>query len=149
MDAKQFKNVVRQIVKEELQKNSEIMKPMIKECLGEMLLEQMAGGGTPSVMNNGKKARALREASYAKDESELEEYPTMPNSPVFNRSQLTEMLGYGDMVGGPSRGGSMITVDSMMTEAGTPVPISADAIPAHVINAMNRDYSEIVKAWNK
>jgi hypothetical protein len=138
MNVEKFKQVVRGIVREELQKN---IRTQIKEVMAEMLVE-MAVNKQP--LNNSNKAKTLREASFL-DESELEEYPTMKARPGMDKARMAELLGYGDLAGGSQRGGQ-ITIDSLVTESGVEVPIPQNQIPDELIQAFNRDYRPLMKA---
>jgi hypothetical protein len=134
----QFKNYIKKIVQEELRTH---IKPVVNEILAEMLLE-MAVTEKP-VLNNSNKARTLREASYMNSVDEYDEYPTINSG--LDRGKLAEMMGYGEFANGRA-GNELITIDHAMTENGTPVPISSEAVPQHVLNAMNRDYRSFMKA---
>lgn len=134
MKPEQFKQIIRNIVREEL---STQLKPAINEVMAKMLMEMSVTNRTSS-LDNTKKARAIRESSYMDSIEEYKEYPEM------DRNRLATLLGYGD-TNGAGRGNT-ITIDHAMTEGGTPVPISPDQIPDHVINAMNKDYRSLMKS---
>lgn len=139
MKVEQLRQLIRGMVKEALREEA---KPVIKEILGEMLLEQLTTNNGST--GNSHKGRALREASFINKE-ELEDYPTMGQRPVVDRSKMAEMLGYGDLLPGRGSRSGEITVTHAMTEAGTPVEIPPDAIPEHLRRALNKDYRPLLK----
>jgi hypothetical protein len=141
MNSDKFKQVVRLIVKEEISKQA---RGLIKEVMAEMLVEMAMNKGDV-ISNNSSKGKTLREASFL-DASELEEYPTMkPTQPGFNKNQLAQMLGYGDITGHAVSHGQ-ISVDKIVTETGTEIPISPTQIPDELMKAFNKDYRPLMKA---
>tara|TARA_B100000287_G_scaffold366262_1_gene361441 strand:+ start:664 stop:1206 length:543 start_codon:yes stop_codon:yes gene_type:complete len=68
-----------------------------------------------------------------------EEWPTMGGEgKTFDRNSMAEMLGYG---------GGVPTIQGMSTPDGKPV--SAEQVPDSVVNAMTRNYGDLMKAIDK
>ena len=66
-----------------------------------------------------------------------EEWPTMGGG-VMDKTKMAEMLGYG---------GGVPTIQDMSTPDGRPV--SAEQVPETVVNAMTRNYGDLMKAIDK
>lgn len=143
MNTEQFKAVVRKLVQEEIKAS---VKPMIKEALGEIMLEQMTAQPR---MGNVSKATALREASYMGG-NEFDEYPTM-SRPISAGANLAAMMGMetpslGGNYGIPSMSGLNLPDAAISAgEQGQPVPIHPEQVPAAVVKAMNTDYRSFLK----
>jgi hypothetical protein len=141
----QLKKLIEAIVRREIQS---LVPQLVKESLLGVLLEHNLGGkqinpvASFGVPDNSYKRQMLQQNINEASGVGYEDYPEM------NRSRIAEMMGYGDMGGGT---GGLITVDSMAGEGdgASPRPIHPSQIPPDVMAAMNRDYSALVKAWDK
>lgn len=131
------KRLIAALVRNEVRK---LLPEAVKQVLSGIISEAVIDL-SPSPMGNSGKRVALTE------NSQYDEWPTMGARPM-QTGNMAAMMGYGDMVGAsPSRAG-LITVDTVHTEHGT-VPINPASIAPEVLAAMNKDYSGLMKAWDK
>lgn len=140
----QFRQMIQEIVKREV---SQIVPLMVREVMAGMLMEIAVSRHENSpVLENTKKAKTLREVSYANSPAESDVYSTM-KAPV-DRDELAAILGYGDLV--QSRRTDLISVDHAMPIAdnASPIPISPNQVPEAVIKAMNTDYRAFMQSLN-
>ena len=75
---------------------------------------------------------------------EMDEYPTLGGR-AFDSSRATELLGYGDGLGGDKETQRNIGAVQTMKEAG----VTSEQLPDDVVNALTRDYSGVMKAIEK
>ena len=75
---------------------------------------------------------------------EFDEYPDLGGKP-FDTSRMAEAMGYGDMVGGNEEVAREVGAVKTIKEAG----LSVDQVPEDVVNAMTRDYSDLMKVITK
>lgn len=121
MDKTLLKAYIRTVVEEE-----------VKKLLPEMLAEAVA---------EVKKMKPVNESAVAA--------PT-PKKPTFDKKRLAELIGMeydreeGTLTATTAglRGNTVTAKDS----AGNPVEIPASAVPTEVVDAINRDYSKLMKA---
>jgi hypothetical protein len=147
-----IENVVRREVKKQMneilikeqrtsavssKKSKPIRKPVRKkkeqrftsnETLNQILNETVGGIGGNNGVGNG----------------EFDEYPDLGGKP-FDTSRMAEAMGYGDMVGGNEEVAREVGAVKTIKEAG----LSVDQVPEDVVNAMTRDYSDLMKVINK
>ena len=73
---------------------------------------------------------------------DTEEYPTLGGG-VFDSSRASELLGYGDTLraGGDKEAQRNINAAMTMKEAG----VSSEQVPESLVNALTRDYSDLMK----
>ena len=78
----------------------------------------------------------------SKGDSEMDEYPTMGGG-VFDSSRATELLGYGEsmMMGGDKETQRKVAAVQTMKQAG----VTSEQLPDSVVNALTRDYSDLMK----
>jgi len=75
---------------------------------------------------------------------EFEEYPTVSGK-AFDSTRMAEALGYGEMVGGNEEVAREMGAVKTIKDAG----LSVEQVPEGVVNAMTRDYSDLMKVINK
>lgn len=144
----QIKTYIRKLVEEEVAKVApKIIRETISRALGQLIVEasDLAEIEQP-VRGNSEKRRALSEAVG------MEEFPTMSGR-TFTSERMTEVVNRKaakalDIAPLPGTR-ELITVDSAMTENGTPVPINPNDIPKGVMKAMNHDYRKLMKTYLK
>lgn len=146
MNTEQFKKMISETVRTELKK---MVPVMVKEVMATMLMEVAVNRQETAIRGNSHKAQALRESSYMQDMSEFDEYPTMPSKiqPMgggIDRARMAEMMGYGEY-----HPKNQLIVSSAHTESGTPIPIDPTELPDHVVHALTRNYSDVMKALEK
>ena len=76
----------------------------------------------------------------SKSQKEFEEYPTLGDG-TFDRSRMTELLGYGKS---EEVKRNMVAVDTLQ-KAGK----SVSDVPEHITKALTKDYSKLMKVMNK
>ena len=76
----------------------------------------------------------------SKSKKEFEEYPTLGDG-TFDRSRMTELLGYGKS---EEVKRNMVAVDTLQ-KAGK----SVNDVPEHITKALTKDYSKLMKVMNK
>lgn len=133
----QIKRLIEVLVQKEVRR---LLPEAVKQVLGGIISEAVVDLSTVAgAVGNAHKRRALTEVTAT------EEWPSLGGG-VLDTSRMADMMGYGDLRSGPSRGG--VTVDMAMTENGTPIPVDPRSIPKELHDAFNRDYSGLVKAWD-
>jgi hypothetical protein len=77
---------------------------------------------------------------------EFDEYPDLGGG-TFDSSKMAEALGYGEMMNPTAKGEVAREMGAVKTikEAG----LSVEQVPEDVVNAMTRDYSDLMKVINK
>lgn len=80
--------------------------------------------------------------ALSKGDSEMDEYPTMGGG-SFDSSRASELLGYGDALsaGGDKEQQRNINAAMTMKEAG----VNSEQVPESLVNALTRDYSDLMK----
>lgn len=78
----------------------------------------------------------------SKGDSEMDEYPTMGGG-TFDSTRATELLGYGNGLGlgADKETQRKVAAVQTMKEAG----VSSEQLPDSVVNALTRDYSDLMK----
>tara|TARA_B100001173_G_scaffold284220_1_gene270297 strand:- start:73 stop:558 length:486 start_codon:yes stop_codon:yes gene_type:complete len=81
-----------------------------------------------------------------KGNGEFDEYPDLGGG-TFDSSKMAEALGYGEMMNSADKGEVAREMGAVKTikEAG----LSVEQVPENVVNAMTRDYSDLMKVINK
>ena len=107
-----------------------------------------------TMLSNSGKRQNLQESTGH------EEYPSMQRS-VFDRAHMADLMGYGEFNGRPTpravneqgisgeRRGIVITEMMAEGDGGLPIPIDPSKIDPAVQRALSRDYTEMVRSWNK
>jgi len=131
----QIKQYIQKLVREEVRR---MLPTILSEAFGSMISEALDN------MSTQTSRRPLREHI---EEDEFEEYPTMTGK-TFDRSRMTELMGYGSMKPGNSlRDQPLITVNAAMAEheSGQPRPIDPNSLPDYLVKAFNTDYRSFLK----
>ena len=139
----QLKRLIEAMVQKEVrQLLPQIVPTLIKEVMAGLIMQSPM----PQPSGNSEKRRALQEISGL----DYDEYPTMPvpRGPAagMDRARMAELMGYGEYANGGR--GSGITVDKIVTEHGTEIPIPASAIPDSLHQAFNKDYRSMLQSIN-
>ena len=140
MTKKELVKIIQEAVRREVKK--EVKKIFIKEETSSQLKDI-----TPVI----SKPKNTKEVQYTKDEvlnkvlnetksglssQDNEEYPTLGGS-AFDSTRMSELMGYGK----PEEvKRDMVAVDTMK-KAG----VSVDQVPESLLNALTRDYSDLMK----
>jgi len=140
MTKKELVKIIQEAVRREVKK--EVKKIFIKEETSSQLKDI-----TPAI----SKPKNTKEVQYTKDEvlnkvlnetksglssQDNEEYPTLGGS-AFDSTRMSELMGYGK----PEEvKRDMVAVDTMK-KAG----VSVDQVPESLVNALTRDYSDLMK----
>lgn len=138
----QVKRLIEALVQREVKRLlPEAVKQVMSGIISEAVVDFTSTRQHESVpMGNSYKRQALAEVHT--DDA----WPTLGGG-VLDRSRMADVMGYGDMR--PSSRGTGVVIDSYLTEQGTPVPIDPNSIAPELQKALNRDYTELVKAWDK
>ena len=143
MTKQQLQKIIQEAVRKEVKKqmNEIFIKEETSSKLIDIALDVSEQEEEVQYTKNKSLNKVLNETvGLSKSKKEFEEYPTLGDG-TFDRSRMTELLGYGkpDEV---KR--DMVAVDTLQ-KAGK----SVNDIPEHVTNALTRDYSGLMKAINK
>lgn len=134
----QVKKLIEALVQKEVRR---LLPEAVKQVLGGIISEAVIDlSGTVPSSGNAHKRRAITETVGT------EEWPSIGGG-VLDTGRMADMMGYGDLRPGAGRGG--VSMDMAMTENGTPIAIDPRSIPKELHDAFNRDYSGLVKAWDK
>jgi hypothetical protein len=143
----QLKKILEQMVRAEVNR---VVPMLVKEemlkVMGGMLMEGRRPEREAHIdderpfTGNSNKRRELMQSAQDHDETE----------PQFDRASLAEQMGYGEYASGASRrSGRKVMLDSRITENGNVIPINPSEVPDSVMEAINRDYSGLIKAWEE
>lgn len=123
-----------------------LLPEAVRQVMSGMIMEasiDMSRSASPASLGNSHKRMAIQESTAT------DNWP-MLGGRTLDSSRISDVMGYGDFTHPrTATGGGAITVDSAMTENGTPVAIDPSQIAPEVIQAMNRDYTELVRAWDR
>lgn len=133
----QVKKLIEALVHNEVRR---LLPEAVKQALSGIISEAVIDLSDPMPSGNAHKRRAITESVG------MEEWPSIGGG-VLDTSRMADMMGYGDLRPGARGGG--IAMDMAMTENGTPIPVDPRSIPKELHDAFNRDYSGLVKAWDK
>jgi hypothetical protein len=143
MTKQQLQKIIQEAVRKEVKK--QMNEIFIKEETSSKLIDIV-----PKVSELKKEVQYTKNKSLnkvlnetvglSKSKKEFEEYPTLGNG-TFDRSRMTELLGYGKS---EEVKRNMVAVDTLQ-KAGK----SINDVPEHITNALTKDYSKLMKAMNK
>ena len=148
MTKKDLVKIIQEVVKREVQK--EVKKLFIKENKSSLksLAPKPRKVTKPIqkkefVAGNDALNDVLNETvGLSKKGDEMEEYPTMGGG-AFDSSRATELLGYGDSI---AAGGDKQTQRNMIAaQTLREKNVSVDDVPENLVNALTRDYSDLMK----
>ena len=143
MTKKQLIKIITEVVRKEVQK--EVKKIFIKEetstKLTDIVPEVLEPEEEIQYTKNKSLNKVLNETvGLSKSQKEFEEYPTLGDG-TFDRSRMTELLGYGKS---EEVKRNMVAVDTLQ-KAGK----SVNDVPEHITKALTKDYSKLMKVMNK
>jgi len=143
MTKQQLQKIIQEAVRKEVKK--QMNEIFIKEETSSKLIDIV-----PKVSELKKEVQYTKNKSLnkvlnetvglSKSKKEFEEYPTLGDG-TFDRSRMTELLGYGKS---EEVKRNMVAVDTLQ-KAGK----SINDVPEHITNALTKDYSKLMKAINK
>ena len=147
MTKKDLVKIIQEVVKREVQK--EVKKLFIKENKSSLksLAPKPKKVTKPIqkkefVKGNDALNDVLNETVGLSKGDEMEEYPTMGGG-AFDSTRATELLGYGDSMragGDKEQQRNMIAAQTLREKN-----LSVDDVPESVLNALTRDYSDLMK----
>ena len=153
MTKKDLVKIIREVVKIEVKKqvkeilikenrNSSNLKSLVKPTAKKRVVKKR----DPVQYTDNKSLNdILNETVGLNDKSqEMDEYPTLGGR-AFDSSRATELLGYGDGLGGDKETQRNIGAVQTMKDAG----VTSEQLPDDVVNALTRDYSGVMKAIEK
>lgn len=156
MTKKQLVKIIREVVKQEVKK--EVSKILINE-------QRISAGSSKKSNPIRKPVRKKKEQRFTSNETlnqilnetvggiegskgngEFDEYPDLGGQ-KFDSSKMAEAMGYGDMMGrsGNTEMAREIGAVKTIKDAG----LSVEQVPEDIVNAMTRDYSDLMKVINK
>jgi len=143
MTKQQLQKIIQEAVRKEVKK--QMNEIFIKEETSSKLIDIV-----PKVSELKKEVQYTKNKSLnkvlnetvglSKSKKEFEEYPTLGDG-TFDRSRMTELLGYGKS---EEVKRNMVAVDTLQ-KAGK----SINDVLEHITNALTKDYSKLMKAMNK
>jgi hypothetical protein len=140
MKKSDLQNMIREIVKEEIREYVPIIVPLI---VSEVVDFKLKNSVNESTVSPSKKKKRLKESV------DTEEWPTLGGKgKVFSSTNIAELLGYGDMRRAGEQEKIPIVVSAIHPETGMEIPVDPNSMPDHLVNALTRDYSDIIKKMN-
>tara|TARA_R100001163_G_C5038970_1_gene177535 strand:- start:631 stop:1104 length:474 start_codon:yes stop_codon:yes gene_type:complete len=152
MTKKELVKIIREVVKVEVKKQvNEILINEGKSSLKKQIkpvkkLSKPKPSKRKKVVQyteNSALNKVLNETVGLNDKSpEMDEYPTMGGG-AFDSSRASELLGYGDTLaagGDKEQQRNMIAAQTLREKN-----LSVDDVPESVLNALTRDYSDLMK----
>ena len=139
MKVKQLKTIIRKMVVEEVKKqvNEIFIKEQVKPS--RMVATKPVKRETVNYTDNSSLNKVLNETVGF---SETEEYPTMGGK-AYTTEDMPEVLGYGEMAS-PELKRDRVAAQTLAEKGVTP-----EQVGDGVVNALTRDYSDLVKTMNK
>ena len=139
MKVKQLKTIIRKMVVEEVKKqvNEIFIKEQVKPS--RMVATKPVKRETVNYTDNSSLNKVLNETVGF---SETEEYPTMGGK-AYTTEDMPEVLGYGEMAS-PELKRDRVAAQTLAEKGVTP-----EQVGDGVVNALTRDYSDLVKVMNK
>ena len=139
MKVKQLKTIIRKMVVEEVKKqvNEIFIKEQVKPS--RMVATKPKKREKVNYTDNSALNKVLNETVGF---SETEEYPTMGGK-AYTTEDMSEVLGYGEMAS-PELKRDQVAAQTLAEKGVTP-----EQVGDGVINALTRDYSDLVIVMNK
>ena len=143
MTKQQLHKIIQEAVRKEVKK--QMNEIFIKEETSSKLIDIAPEVSEPKeeiqYTKNTSLNKVLNETvGLSKSKKEFEEYPTLGDG-TFDRSRMTELLGYGKS---EEVKRNMVAVDTLQ-KAGK----SVNDVPEHITKALTKDYSKLMKVMNK
>ena len=143
MTKQQLQKIIQEAVRKEVKK--QMNEIFIKEETSSKLIDIAPDVSEPKeeiqYTKNTSLNKVLNETvGLSKSQKEFEEYPTLGDG-TFDRSKMTELLGYGKS---EEVKRNMVAVDTLQ-KAGK----SVNDVPEHITKALTKDYSKLMKVMNK
>ena len=143
MTKQQLQKIIQEAVRKEVKK--QMNEIFIKEETSSKLIDIVPEVSEPKeeiqYTKNTSLNKVLNETvGLSKSKKEFEEYPTLGDG-TFDRSRMTELLGYGKS---EEVKRNMVAVDTLQ-KAGK----SVNDVPEHITKALTKDYSKLMKVMNK
>ena len=143
MTKQQLQKIIQEAVRKEVKK--QMNEIFIKEETSSKLIDIAPEVSEPKeeiqYTKNTSLNKVLNETvGLSKSKKEFEEYPTLGDG-TFDRSRMTELLGYGKS---EEVKRDMVAVDTLQ-KAGK----SVSDVPEHITKALTKDYSKLMKVMNK
>ena len=143
MTKKQLMKIITEVVRKEVKK--EVKKIFIKEeastKLTDIVPEVLEPEEEIQYTKNEYLNKVLNETVGLK-QGDTDEYPTMGNK-AYTTEDMSEVLGYGDMAS-PELKRDRVAAQTLAEKGVTP-----DQVGDGVVNALTRDYSDLMKVMNK
>ena len=139
MKVKQLKTIIRKMVVEEVKKqvNEIFIKEQVKPS--RMVATKPKKREKVNYTDNSALNKVLNETVGF---SETEEYPTMGGK-AYTTEDMSEVLGYGEMAS-PELKRDQVAAQTLAEKGVTP-----EQVGDGVVNALTRDYSDLVRVMNK
>jgi hypothetical protein len=150
MKAKTFENLIRKIVREEidyaLRREIKSLKEDLRDELKPTITEQTKPATINSLKNNLKEKLSPPKPTINKTKT-----ITKTKQNFTNNSTLNDLLNETAMSGVsiPSDANTSPVSLSQPFSSGAPMPVETAGMPESVANAVTRDYSSLMKAINK
>ena len=143
MTKQQLQKIIQEAVRKEVKK--QMNEIFIKEETSSKLIDIAPDVSEPKeeiqYTKNTSLNKVLNETvGLSKSQKEFEEYPTLGDG-TFDRSRMTELLGYGKS---EEVKRNMVAVDTLQ-KAGK----SVNDVQEHITKALTKDYSKLMKVMNK
>ena len=143
MTKQQLQKIIQEAVRREVKK--QMNEIFIKEETSSKLIDIVPEVSEPKEEIQYTKNKSLNKVlnetvGLSKSKKEFEEYPTLGDG-TFDRSRMTELLGYGKS---EEVKRNMVAVDTLQ-KAGK----SVNDVPEHITKALTKDYSKLMKVMNK
>ena len=147
MKRTELQEMIRGIVKEELKEHTKQVKKYVKAYVP-MIIGEAVGAFLEDKLEEVESVTPSRKT--LKESLELDEFETIGKRPVTtkdrssiaNSSKLAAMMGYGESTVNEN------TVDQVITDSGVAVPVDNSQVPDHLRSALNRNYSDFLKAMD-
>ena len=163
MKKSEFEGMIREIVQNELKVTlkryvqayvpivvNEVVSDLIDKRLNEAVRPSPKKGKSSGLSLNEIAEMANEEMVNYSAESD-KEWASLTPRPItsdkaqhWDKQKLTAMLGYE----GGSASVAMNTVDTIISDKGTPIPINPNAIPEELTHALNKDYRGMLAKMN-
>jgi len=146
MKAKTFENLIRKIVREEidyaLRREIKSLKEDLRDEVKPQIIEQQQSptSSIPEAATNTLKEKIMGKAPIKKP---------LPKTPFSSNSTLNDLLTETAMGDTNTQTANAPVSLSQPFATGAPLPVDTQGMPESVANAVTRDYSDLMKAINK
>ena len=140
MTKKQLIEVIRKVVRQEVKK--QVDEIFIQESVKQVAQPKKVSKSNKTYVKDNQVLNDILNETVALSKGKSEEYPTMGGKP-YTTQNMADVLGYGDFA--PKEKKIEASAAQTLAEKG----VTPEQVGEPLVNALTRDYSELVKRFDK